>query len=267
MVDITVGPSHSTMNSASTSSFHASSSNPMTLSDSFQNPIVANPGEDWTKSLVKLAKTAELKKHALSLQLHTAHILSAHASLEKRSKTLEDVRAQKNWLESERANLLEQLRQVNEDREKADQLESSLLKECNEAKSKIQTISGGEYADAKREVDALRAELGLPPVRSLQSTLDEKAASYLNQRRLQQSVGQPSTSTTNSPVPIASTSSSAPGPSTPTPAVPAKRGPGRPPKYPRPEGGSSTNHPNGEQPAKRPRGRPKGSKNKSRFAD
>ncbi|KDQ14593.1 hypothetical protein BOTBODRAFT_32725 [Botryobasidium botryosum FD-172 SS1] len=267
MVDITIGSSQQTMNPASTSAYPVSSSNHVALADSFQNPIVASPGEDWTKSLVKLAKTAELKKHALSLQLHTAHILSAHASLEKRSKTLEDVRAQKNWLESERANLLEQLRQVNEDREKADQLESSLMKECNEAKAKIQSISDGEYADSKREVDALRAELGLPPVRSLQSTLDEKAASYLNQRRLQQSTGQASTSVTNTPAPVASTSNSAPGPSTPTPVVPAKRGPGRPPKYPRPDSGSGTNHTSGEQSAKRPRGRPKGSKNKTRFSD
>jgi len=34
-------------------------------------PLVATG--DWTKNLVHLAKTAELKKHALTLQLHTAH--------------------------------------------------------------------------------------------------------------------------------------------------------------------------------------------------
>lgn len=36
----------------------------------------------------------------------------------QRNSTLEDVKAQKNWLESERATLLDQLRLVNEDRDK-----------------------------------------------------------------------------------------------------------------------------------------------------
>jgi hypothetical protein len=88
-------------------------------------PLVATG--DWTKDLVHLAKTAELKcvfiidvshcgwyhqsyrsldchptssaylrKHALTLQLHTAHILSAHASLEQKGKVIQDLREQKN---------------------------------------------------------------------------------------------------------------------------------------------------------------------------
>lgn len=36
------------------------------------------------------------RKHALTLQLHTAHILSAHASLEQKSKAIQDIREQKN---------------------------------------------------------------------------------------------------------------------------------------------------------------------------
>jgi len=131
-------------------------------------PLVATG--DWTKDLVHLAKTAELKcvfiidvsffvarifnltdpligvqllqlieliitshlrKHALTLQLHTAHILSAHASLEQKGKVIQDLREQKNKcvvmkllvisrkfnffsnrLESERTRLLNCLREV-----------------------------------------------------------------------------------------------------------------------------------------------------------
>jgi hypothetical protein len=51
---------------------------------------------DWTRDLVHLAKTAELKKHALSLQLQTAHILSAHATLDQKSKAIQDVKEQQN---------------------------------------------------------------------------------------------------------------------------------------------------------------------------
>jgi hypothetical protein len=36
------------------------------------------------------------RKHALTLQLHTAHILSAHASLEQKSKAIQDLKEQKN---------------------------------------------------------------------------------------------------------------------------------------------------------------------------
>jgi len=82
-------------------------------------PVIAKG--DWTKDLVHLAKTAELKcdpslfccyrstifaeivdivtrKHALTLQLHTAHILSAHANLEQKSKAIQDLLEQKNRL-------------------------------------------------------------------------------------------------------------------------------------------------------------------------
>ena len=38
------------------------------------------------------------RKHALTLQLHTAHILSAHESLEQKNKSIQDVKEQKNKL-------------------------------------------------------------------------------------------------------------------------------------------------------------------------
>ena len=117
-------------------------------------PLVAQG--DWTKNLVHLAKTAELKyvvlvidlfsnilannilnlstekkcsliriyyfrvyrKHALTLQLHTAHILTSHGTLESKNKALQDIKEQKDRLESERMRLLNCLRQVNEDRDK-----------------------------------------------------------------------------------------------------------------------------------------------------
>ncbi|KAJ4478393.1 hypothetical protein J3R30DRAFT_3289942 [Lentinula aciculospora] len=145
-------------------------------------PLVATG--DWTRDLVHLAKTAELKKHALTLQLHTAHILSAHAALEQKSKSIQDVKEQRNKLESERTRLLTALRQVNEDRDKADLLEGDLERECTKFRSQILTLSEGDYAISKADVDRLRAELGQPPLPSLQSMLDEKAASYLTERRL-----------------------------------------------------------------------------------
>jgi hypothetical protein len=37
-------------------------------------------------------------------------------------------------------------------------------------------ITDGEYAEAKKQVDALRAQLGMPPMRTLQSVLDEASA-------------------------------------------------------------------------------------------
>jgi hypothetical protein len=129
---------------------------------------------DWTKDLVHLAKTAELKKHALTLQLHTAHILSAHASLEQKDKVIQDLREQKNKLESERTRLLNCLREINEDRDKVDLMESSIEKECQDTRAKIAQLTAGDYAIAKADVDRLRQELGQPPLPSLQSTLDEK---------------------------------------------------------------------------------------------
>ncbi|KAE9396781.1 hypothetical protein BT96DRAFT_941446 [Gymnopus androsaceus JB14] len=145
-------------------------------------PLVATG--DWTRDLVHLAKTAELKKHALTLQLHTAHILSAHASLEQKGKSIQDVKEQRNKLESERVRLLNSLRQVNEDRDKADLLAGDLERECSNLRTQILSLSEGDYASAKADVDRLRAELGHPPLPSLQSMLDEKAAGYLNERRL-----------------------------------------------------------------------------------
>ncbi|KAF9014854.1 hypothetical protein BDZ89DRAFT_1076234 [Hymenopellis radicata] len=148
-----------------------------------QPPLVAVG--DWTKNLVELAKTAELKKHALTLQLHTAHILSAHASLEQKTKAIQDVREQKNKLESERQRLLNCLRQVNEDRDKADLLESTIDRECTEIRQRITQISEGEYTEAKRDVDRLRQELGHPlsPVCRTPS-MKSRRSEFLTERRL-----------------------------------------------------------------------------------
>ncbi|KAI0784425.1 hypothetical protein C8Q75DRAFT_780110 [Abortiporus biennis] len=152
-------------------------------SSSSNAPILAQG--DWTKNLVHLAKTAELKKHALTLQLHTAHILSAHATLEQKNKAVQDLKEQKNRLESERLRLLNCLREVNEDRDKADLLEVTLSKEISDIRTKIQTITDNEYATAKQDVDRLRQELGQPPLPGLQTTLEEKTAEYLKNLRLQ----------------------------------------------------------------------------------
>ncbi|RDB22251.1 hypothetical protein Hypma_010767 [Hypsizygus marmoreus] len=145
-------------------------------------PLVATG--DWTKDLVHLAKTAELKKHALTLQLHTAHILSAHASLQEKGKAIQDIREQRNKLESERTRLLNALREINEDRDKAEMMELSIDRECTEIRTKMNQLTEGEYAVAKNDVDRLRQELGQAPLPSLQQTLDEKAAQYLTERRL-----------------------------------------------------------------------------------
>ncbi|KAL7283837.1 hypothetical protein ACG7TL_003277 [Trametes sanguinea] len=176
---------------------------------------------DWTKSLIQLAKTAELKKHALTLQLHTAHILSAHAALEQKNKAIQDLKEQKNKLESERQRLLNCLREVNEDRDKADIQEATLNKEVSELQHKIKSISEGDYAAAKNDVDRLRQELGQPPLPSLQTTLEEKSAEYLKALRLQAEAANATSGTKRAGDDLGS------------------------------EG----------QPAKRPRGRPKGSKN------
>jgi hypothetical protein len=49
---------------------------------------------------------------------------------------------------------------------------------CAELRARIQQITDGEYASAKRDVDGLRAELGQPPLPSLQATLEEKSQQY-----------------------------------------------------------------------------------------
>lgn len=45
---------------------------------------------------------------------------------------------------------------------------------CSDLRHKIQTITDGEYAIAKRDVDQLRAELGQAPLPNLQDTLEER---------------------------------------------------------------------------------------------
>ncbi|KAG8796760.1 hypothetical protein FRC12_000010 [Ceratobasidium sp. 428] len=253
--------------------------------ETYQSPVIAQPGTDWAKDLLRLARNAELKKHSLTLQLHTAHILSAHSSLEQRNTRLESVRAEKNWLESERARLLDCLRQVNEDREKVDLSESAILKEINEFKSQIKTITEGEYGAAKTEVDTIRSELGMPALPSLQDTLEEKSArgfvshislfgtdvgsptgSSANKRRLAQSddsgAEQEGAGASGSRPSLYSVAQS-------NGTVPVKRGPGRPRKVP--VGGNTaaplaSTVPDGQSPAKRPRGRPKGSKNKPKIS-
>ncbi|KAL4077188.1 hypothetical protein V8B97DRAFT_1401939 [Scleroderma yunnanense] len=164
-------------------------------------PLVATG--DWANELVQLAKTAELKKHSLTLQLHTAHIVSAHATLEQKDKAIQDIREQKNKLDSERTRLLNCLAEINADRDKADLMETSLSRECGffhacqpwhsyliaadrcaELRQQIAALQGGEYAIAKRDVDRLRAELGQPSLPPLQATLDEKTSQYLHDRRV-----------------------------------------------------------------------------------
>ncbi|KZP05412.1 hypothetical protein FIBSPDRAFT_877560 [Athelia psychrophila] len=196
-------------------------------------PLVATG--DWTKDLVHLAKTAELKKHALTLQLHTAHILSAHASLDSKSKAIQDVKEQKNKLESERTRLLNCLREINEDRDKADLHEASLARECTDLRSKITVITDGDYAVAKQDVDRLRQELGQPPLPSLQSTIDEKAAQYLNQRRLDGNA-----------------------------QADEGHGSGQTPQQIQKRSATEAPVDGQPTPGKRPRGRPKGSKNKTK---
>ncbi|KAF9818955.1 hypothetical protein IEO21_02369 [Rhodonia placenta] len=208
------------MASAQAGSSSATSSNP---------PILA--AGDWTKNLVHLAKTAELKKHALTLQLHTAHILSAHASLDQKSKTIQDMKEQKNKLDSERMRLLNCLRQVNEDRDQADLMEATLNKECDDLRHKIQAITDGEYASAKADVDRLRQELGQSPLPSLQQTLEEKSQQYVLPRR---------------PLPCKATAAATAG---------NKRA-------------AEDSAAEGQPVGKRPRGRPKGSKtNKNKGKD
>jgi len=48
------------------------------------------------------------------------------------------------------------------------------MNRCNDLRSKINQLTDGEYAVAKRDVDRLRQELGQLPLRSIQDTLEEK---------------------------------------------------------------------------------------------
>ncbi|KAG8894725.1 ADP/ATP carrier protein [Tulasnella sp. 403] len=151
--------------------------------------------------------------------------------------------------QSQRAQLLNQLREVNENREKVDLEESKAQKEhvllCDDIRRKVQELTDGEYATAKREVDKLRQELGLDPSKTIESQLEEKARKRRNSTN--GGVGEASQSTVN-PEPIVV-------------ASPQKRGPGRPPKV------VTAEVVDGPPPPKRPRGRPKGSKNKPKDAD
>ncbi|KAH9484510.1 hypothetical protein JR316_0003992 [Psilocybe cubensis] len=225
-------------------------------------PLIAKG--DWTKDLVQLAKTAELKKHALTLQLHTAHILSAHATLEQKGKAIQDLREQKNKLESERARLLASLAEVNADRDKVDLMEASLEKECRETRTKITQLTETDYAVAKADVDRLRQELGQPPLPSLQSTLDEKTSQYLTERRISGNDTQTTQASSTAP---ARSASALPGSSAASTPGSGAAGPS-----------ASTSNPNNKRTAsamsgqqndiqsKRPRGRPKGSKNKNKIS-
>ncbi|KAF9792805.1 hypothetical protein BJ322DRAFT_1031492 [Thelephora terrestris] len=222
-----------TPTSASTSTHPAPSS----------KPLVATG--DWTKNLVHLAKTAELKKHALTLQLHTAHILSAHESLEqktKRSKTLE----------SERNKLLNALREVNEDRDKADIMEVTLTRECSDLRLKIQSITDGEYAIAKRDVDQLRGELGQAPLPGLQETLEERRRDFMHQQMA--SINPPVPKPNSNKRPHSSINGTAP--MGPTVVMTEGATTAAEPEVAQPP-----------QPGKRPRGRPKGSKTKKKNVE
>lgn len=47
---------------------------------------------------------------------------------------------------------------------------------CTDTRAKIEQLTSGDYAVAKGDVDRLRAELGQPPMPSLQETLDERSS-------------------------------------------------------------------------------------------
>ena len=47
---------------------------------------------------------------------------------------------------------------------------------CTTLRQQIAALTEGEYANAKREVDAIRAELGQAPLPTLQNTIDEKTS-------------------------------------------------------------------------------------------
>jgi len=112
---------------------------------------------------------------------------------------------------------------------------------CEEIQNQISLITEGEYIVAKQRVDELRQQLGQPPIPTLQSIIDERTAAYLTERRLK-------------------------GPSSLTFTVTgSERGSPleRPASEPTLTSATNQRDPeSGEPPAKRPRGRPKGSKNK-----
>ena len=61
----------------------------------FNHPLIVTV-VPLLQPITELTITSHLRKHALTLQLHTAHILSAHASLEQKGKVIQDLREQKN---------------------------------------------------------------------------------------------------------------------------------------------------------------------------
>ncbi|KAJ2923224.1 hypothetical protein H1R20_g13871, partial [Candolleomyces eurysporus] len=215
-------------------------------------PVVAQG--DWTKDLVQLAKQAELKyvldfyhfifflewslvsellgpktsilSDGVSKKLDD-HVTDTHASLEQKSKAIQDLKEQKNKLESERQRLLKCLQEINSDRDQADLAQGTLEQECLDLQTKITQLSDGEYAIAKNDVDRLRQELGQPSLPSLQQTLEDRTAQYLTERRIN--------GNENGGESMAGSKRSAPS-------------------------DSASQHDGG--PVKRPRGRPKGSKNK-----
>ncbi|KZT53488.1 hypothetical protein CALCODRAFT_528915 [Calocera cornea HHB12733] len=225
-----------------------------------QGPIVAAPGTDWSQQLIKLAKTAELKKHTLALQIHTADIVNAQASLEEKQKALQDVRSEKNWLESERERLLEALKEVNLDRERVDLAEANLTREyVHPHANTITSVTDGAYAQSRSTVDVLRQELELPPLPSLQDTLNEKAAIILEEKRRAAQPQQPASQQRKRGRPPKRQSDAVPGTgemsfdsATGLPLLDGVNGAGRDPET-------------GEGPAKRPRGRPR--KNKAQQAE
>ncbi|KAH8813411.1 hypothetical protein DL96DRAFT_1626001 [Flagelloscypha sp. PMI_526] len=148
------------------------------------NSSMMNP--EWMTELVKLAKTAELKKHALTLQLATSHLISVHSAADEQQKAIEDSKAEKNRLESERVRLLECLAQVNTDRDKADLLLADLQSRQTQTRFQITTLTSPEsqYATSKKEVDRLRRDLGESPLPPLQKVLEERLGRYLTERRL-----------------------------------------------------------------------------------
>ena len=68
------------------------------------------------------------------------------------------------------------------DRDQTDLAQATLDRECDALRAKIKVLSEGEYAIAKNDVDRLRADLGEEPLQSLQQTLDERSAAYLEER-------------------------------------------------------------------------------------
>ncbi|EKM54986.1 uncharacterized protein PHACADRAFT_255252 [Phanerochaete carnosa HHB-10118-sp] len=109
-------------------------------------------------------------------------------------------------------------------------LADKLTREVNELQSKIKGLSEGEYAAAKLDVDRLRKELGQSPLPSLQATIEEKSVQYLKDLRTQLEASAAQASKRSA----------------------ADDGGG---------GGGGGGGGDGQPGAKRPRGRPKGSKN------